>query len=53
MRKLDDLGLHRAGVEPRNVEQRAEDLFDGVERGVDVADQLRIARRRPAARPGW
>ena len=42
MRKLSDLRLHRAGVEPRNVEQRAEDLLDRVERGVDVADELRV-----------
>ena len=37
-----DLRLHRAGVEPRDVEQRAEDLLDRVERGVDVADQLGV-----------
>ena len=48
MRKLDEFRLHRAGVEPRHVEQRAEDLLDRFERGVDVVDQL--ARRR---RPRW
>ena len=42
IRKLDDLRLHRPGIEPRNVEQRAEYLLDRIERGVDVADELRI-----------
>ena len=40
--EADDLGLHRAGIEPRDVEQRAEDLLDRVERGIDVADELRV-----------
>jgi hypothetical protein len=40
--EADDFGLHRAGIEPRNVEQGAEYLFDRIERGVDIADQLRI-----------
>ena len=30
---------HGAGIEPRNVEQRPEDFFDRVERGIDIADQ--------------
>ena len=51
--EADDLRLHRAGVEPRDVEQRAEDLLDRLERGVDVADEPARPRRRPAARPGW
>ena len=42
MRKLDDLRLHRAGIEPRDVEQRAEDFLDRFERGIDVADELRV-----------
>ena len=42
MRKVDDLRLHGAGVEPRNIEQRAKDFLDRVERGVDVADELRV-----------
>ncbi len=44
--EADDLGLHRAGVEPRDVEQRAEDFLDRVERGVDIADELRILAAR-------
>ena len=42
MRKLTISGLHRAGVEPRNVEQRAEDFLDRLERGVDIADEPRV-----------
>ena len=34
--------LHRAGIEPRNVEQRGEYLLDRFERGVDVADELGV-----------
>ena len=44
--EADELRPHRAGVEPRNVEQRAEDLLDRFERGIDVADQPRRPRRR-------
>ena len=40
--EADDLRLHRAGVEPRDVEQRAEDLLDRLERGIDVADESRV-----------
>ena len=47
--EADELRPHRAGVEPRNVEQRAENLLDRVERGVDIADQPARPRRRPAA----
>ncbi len=39
MRKLVELGAHRAGVEPRNIEQRAENLLHRLERGVDIVDQ--------------
>src|SRR5882672_4328268 len=41
--EADDFRLHCAGIEPRDVEQRAEYFLDRVERGVDVADKLRIA----------
>ena len=34
-----ELRPHRAGVEPRHVEQRAEDFLNRLERGVDVVDQ--------------
>ena len=40
--EADELRPHRAGVEPRNVEQRAENLLDRVERGIDVADQAGV-----------
>ncbi len=50
MRKLANLRLHRAGVEPRDVEQRAEDFLDGFERGIDVADQPASSLAAPAAR---
>ena len=53
MRKANDFRLHGSGVEPRNVEQRAEYLLDGVERGIDIADQAAHPAGRPAARPGW
>ena len=33
---------HCAGVEPRNVEQRAEDFLHRLERGVDIVDQLAL-----------
>ena len=45
--EADELRPHRAGVEPRNVEQRAENLLDRFERGIDVADQPRRPRRSP------
>ena len=38
----DDLRGHRAGVEPRNIEQCAEDFLHRFERGVDIADQPRL-----------
>ena len=47
-----DLRLHRAGVEARDVEQRVEDLLDGVEGGVDVFGERRLAARRGRARRG-
>src|SRR5262249_26643318 len=40
--KADDLRFHCSSIEPRNVQQRAEYFFDGVERGVDIGDQLGI-----------
>ena len=43
--QADEFRLHGAGIEPRDVEQRADDLLDRVERGVDIADQLRRLRR--------
>ena len=39
-RDVGDLRPRRAGVEPGDVEQRAEDFLDRLERGVDVARQL-------------
>ena len=39
MRKLDEFRPHGAGVEPRHVEQRAEDFLDRFERSIDVVDQ--------------
>ena len=42
MRKLTISGFERAGIEPRYVEQRGQDLLDRVERGVDIADELRV-----------
>ena len=38
--EADEFRLHRAGVEPRDVEQRADDLLDGIKRRVDIADEL-------------
>src|SRR5262249_41017368 len=40
--KTCDFRLHRPGVEAGYVEERAQDFFDGFERGVDVADQTRF-----------
>ena len=37
-----DRGLHGAGVEPGNIQQRAEDFLDGFQGVVDVFDQPRI-----------
>ena len=37
-----NLRPHRAGIEPRNIEQRAENFLHGLERGVDVRDELRV-----------
>ena len=34
--------LHRAGIEPRNVEQRGEYLFDRFERSIDVLHQTGV-----------
>ncbi len=42
-----ELRPHRAGVEPRDVEQRAEDLFDRLERGIDVVDEPRSSPSLP------
>ena len=38
----DDFRLHRAGIEPRNIEQRTEDFLHRVERRVDIGDELRV-----------
>ena len=53
MRKRRDLRPHRAGIEPRNVEQRAEDFLDRFERGVDIVRPAARPRRPLRARPGW
>ena len=37
-----DFRPHRAGIEPRNVEQRAENFLHRLERGIDVVDQPRV-----------
>ena len=42
MRKLRNLRPHRAGIEPRDIEQRAEDFLHGFERGIDVRDEPRV-----------
>ena len=36
------LRLHRAGIEPGNIQQRAEYFLDRFERGIDVADQIAV-----------
>ena len=38
--ELGEFRLHRPGIEPRNVEQRGENLLDRFERGVDVRHQV-------------
>ena len=40
--EADRLRPHRAAVQPRHVEQRAEDFLDRFERGIDVADQAAV-----------
>ena len=47
-----NLRSHRAGIEPRDVEQRAEDFLDGLKRGIDVGDESRVLAAAFAARPG-
>ena len=47
-----DRGRHRAGIEPRDVQQRAENLLDRLQRVVDVLDQARILAAASAARRG-
>ena len=47
IRNETDFRLHRPGIEPRNVEQRAENLLHRVERGVDIGDEPRRPRRAP------
>ena len=39
-RDVGNLRTRRAGVEPRNVEQRADDLLDRLERDVDIAGEI-------------
>ena len=46
--EIHDLRLHAAAVEPRNVEQRAEDFLDRFERGIDIADEPGIFARAMA-----
>ena len=41
-RDIGDLRPRRAGVEPRNVEQRADDLLDSFERDVDVVGEILV-----------
>ena len=48
--EADELRPHRAGIEARNIEQRAENLLDRLERSIDIADQLSVLAARPAAR---
>ena len=43
--EIGHLGLHRTGVEPRNVEQRGEYFFDRLQRGVDILHQARVLAR--------
>ena len=43
MRKLVEFRPHHAGVEPRHVEQRAENFLHRLERGVDIVDQPAVA----------
>ena len=50
-RRVGDLRPGRAGVETRDVEQRAEDLLDRLERHVDLAREIRRGRRRSLAAP--
>ena len=52
MRNADDLRLERAGIEPRDVEQRREDVLDRVERGIDIARPARHRSPRRCARRG-
>ena len=40
--EIGEFGLHGAGVEPRNVEQRGENLLDRFERRVDVRHQIGV-----------
>ena len=52
--EIGEFRLHRAGIEPGNVEQRGEYFFDRFQRGVDVLHQIGVfARPRAAARSGW
>ena len=36
--------LHRARIQPRNVEQRRQDFLHGLERGINVAHELAVLR---------
>ena len=51
--KDGDLGLEPARVQPRYLDQHAQDLLDRLERGVDVAGERAPPGRRPCAPPGW
>jgi hypothetical protein len=40
--EVGDLRFHRAGIEPGDIEQGAQNLFHGFERGVDIGYQPRV-----------
>jgi hypothetical protein len=40
--KRRELWLHRAGIEPRNVEQRSDDFLDGLQRSVEIGHERAI-----------
>jgi hypothetical protein len=40
--KRRELWLHRAGIEPRNVEQRSDDFLDGLRRSVEIGHERAI-----------
>src|SRR5215468_831411 len=47
-----NFGFHRAGIQPRDLEQSGEDVLDGFERGVDVGNELRLAPTLPSPASG-
>ena len=44
--EIGDFRLHRAGVEPRNIQQRGEDLLHRLERRVDILHQFSVLAAR-------